>query len=130
MVAIEATQQQMKAVGGWKGHAEVATYVADAAREQLAEAAIAKFVSQFSDERGSRLCLTVLCTVCPTYPRIAHLRHSSDRLVIPTGGVDPAGKHVFLQLRGLLAHRFVHTTCNRGCEDLSPLIDIRQGEAG
>jgi len=33
MVAVEATQQQMKAVGGWKGHAEVATYVADAAQE-------------------------------------------------------------------------------------------------
>ena len=33
IVAIEATQQQMKAVGGCKGHAEVATYVADAAQE-------------------------------------------------------------------------------------------------
>lgn len=53
MAAVEATQQQMKAVGGWKGDAEVATYVADAAQEQLAEAAIAKVVSQFSDERGS-----------------------------------------------------------------------------
>lgn len=29
--------------------------------------------------------------------RIAHLRHSSDRLVTPTGGVHPAGKHVFLR---------------------------------
>jgi len=39
---------------GWlQRDAEVATYVADAAQEQLAEAAIAKVVSQFSDERGS-----------------------------------------------------------------------------
>ncbi|WP_294285106.1 hypothetical protein [uncultured Sphingomonas sp.] len=53
MVAVEATQQQMGAVGGCKGDAEVAAYVADAAQEQLAEAAIAKVVSQFSDERGS-----------------------------------------------------------------------------
>lgn len=43
----------MKAVGGCKGNAEVATYVADAAQKQLAEAAIAKVVSQFLDERGS-----------------------------------------------------------------------------
>ena len=40
------------------------------------------------------------------------------------------GKHVFLQFRGLLPRRFVHTACTRGCEDLSPIIDIRQGEAG
>ncbi|PAV69796.1 hypothetical protein WR25_05081 [Diploscapter pachys] len=34
-VAVEATQQQMKAVGGCKGDAEVATYVADAAQNSL-----------------------------------------------------------------------------------------------
>ncbi len=71
-----------------KGDAEVATYVADAAQEQLAEAAIAKVVSQFSDDRGSWLCLTALPTVCPTYQRIAHLRHSCDRLVSQIGHVS------------------------------------------
>ena len=35
MVAVEATQQQMKAVSDCKGEAEVATYVADAAQKSL-----------------------------------------------------------------------------------------------
>ena len=36
----------------------------------------------------------------------------------------------FCGFRGLLAHRFVHTACTRVNDDMSPLLAIRQGEAG
>lgn len=38
----QATQQQIKAVGGWKHDAEVATYVAGAEQERLADAAMSR----------------------------------------------------------------------------------------
>lgn len=53
MAEADATQQQMKAVGGWKGDAEVATYAADAAQEKLADAGMARVIEQFSGEGDS-----------------------------------------------------------------------------
>jgi integrase len=49
----EATQQQIKAVGGWKGDAEVATYTADAQQELLADAGLGRVISKFSDSKDS-----------------------------------------------------------------------------
>lgn len=48
-----ATQQQIKAVGGWKGDAEVSTYTADAQQEALAAAGLALVIERFSDAGDS-----------------------------------------------------------------------------
>ncbi|TGX56276.1 hypothetical protein E5A73_04105 [Sphingomonas gei] len=49
MAESEATQQGMKAVGGWTGDAEVATYSASANQESLAAVAINRVQDKFSD---------------------------------------------------------------------------------
>lgn len=49
MAESEATQQGMKAVGGWKGDAEVATYSASANQEALAAVTINRVQDRFSD---------------------------------------------------------------------------------
>lgn len=49
MAESEATQQGMKAVGGWKGDAEVATYSASANQERLADVALGRVIARFSE---------------------------------------------------------------------------------
>jgi integrase len=53
MAESDATQQQMKAVGGWKGDAEVATYAASANQERLADAGMQRVFDQFSGSGDS-----------------------------------------------------------------------------
>lgn len=45
----EATQQQMKAIGGWRGDAEVTLYAESAEQERLANTALARVIDRFSD---------------------------------------------------------------------------------
>lgn len=50
MAESSATQQEMKAVGGWKNDEEVAIYSAAAAQEGLADTGIARIVGKFSSK--------------------------------------------------------------------------------
>jgi integrase len=50
-----ATQVQIKAVGGWRGDAEVATYTAAAEQAQLADVALGRLAQQDLANRESRL---------------------------------------------------------------------------
>jgi integrase len=50
-----ATQQQIKAVGGWSGDAEVAIYTAAADQERLADATLGRLSAQDLANRESRL---------------------------------------------------------------------------
>lgn len=50
-----ATQQQLKAVGGWSGDAEVATYTAAADQERLAGVTIGRMVELDLANRGGRV---------------------------------------------------------------------------
>lgn len=49
----EATQQGLKAVGGWANDEEVATYTAAVEQESLAALTLAKAIAKFSDGGGS-----------------------------------------------------------------------------
>jgi len=46
---VEATQQQLKAVGGWRGDSEVTIYVEGVEQRRLANAALARVIDQYSD---------------------------------------------------------------------------------
>lgn len=49
MAESEASQQGMKAVGGWKNDAEVSTYAASAEQERLADVALGRVITNFSE---------------------------------------------------------------------------------
>lgn len=49
---LEATQQQLKAIGGWEQDAEVSTYAKGADQARLAEAAIARIILWEQEEQG------------------------------------------------------------------------------
>ncbi len=51
MAQSQATQLEIKAVGGWKGDSEVAIYTAAAEQEGLADGAISRTIGRFSDEK-------------------------------------------------------------------------------
>jgi site-specific recombinase XerC len=50
---LEATQQQLKAVGGWVNDAEVATYVRDADQGRLSTATLARIIAWEQAEQGA-----------------------------------------------------------------------------
>ena len=50
MAVSQATQRGIKAVGGWKGDAEVAIYTEAAEQEALADEALGRAIERFSDE--------------------------------------------------------------------------------
>lgn len=53
MASARATQQQIKAAGGWKGDEEVATYVAGIEQEDLAEEGLNRAIERYRDDPGS-----------------------------------------------------------------------------
>lgn len=48
----EATQQQLKAVGGWRGDSEVTIYTESVEQSRLADAAITRMIERFSDDKA------------------------------------------------------------------------------
>jgi len=52
MAESEATQPQMKAVGGWKGDRDVAIYAAAAEQERLADAGLERVIVKFGDDEA------------------------------------------------------------------------------
>jgi integrase len=53
MAESEASQQGMKAVGGWKNDSEVSTYSASASQERLADDALGRVITKFSERPDS-----------------------------------------------------------------------------
>ncbi|AOH83651.1 hypothetical protein AWL63_06345 [Sphingomonas panacis] len=51
----EATQQGIKAVGGWKGDEEVRTYVAGIEQERLADLTLGRVIERFSERNPAEL---------------------------------------------------------------------------
>jgi hypothetical protein len=49
----EATQQQLKAVGGWRGDSEVTIYTEGVEQKRLADAALARVIDKYSDGKDS-----------------------------------------------------------------------------
>lgn len=49
---VGGTQQQLKAIGGWRGDSEVTTYTEGAEQERMANDAMAKIVTDFSSKEG------------------------------------------------------------------------------
>lgn len=49
----EATQQQLKAVGGWRGDSEVTIYIEGVEQKRLADAALARVIDKYSDGKDS-----------------------------------------------------------------------------
>ncbi len=51
VASTEGTQQQLKAVGGWRGDDEVTIYTESAEQERLADVALTRVIATFSDSQ-------------------------------------------------------------------------------